>query len=325
MSVLRRQALTPVLALVLGSLLSGGVTAGAAPMRWPGNPFSPSSFWNAPLARHARLSPLSRRYVAALVWQVRRYRAWMNTTSYSVPVYLVPRNQPPQRVTLDAWGPDLQWAFDAVPIPAAARAAAGRDQSMTVWQPSRNDLWEFWHMRRRADGWHAEWGGAMTDVSSNPGYFTHTGLTNDWGATATGLPLLGGLVTFADLRRGFIDHALAIGVVRAQRGLYVWPAQRTDGAWRGMTAIPEGTRFRLDPHVNISRLHLPWIDRVLARAAQRYGLVVRDQAGSVAFFGQDPVTRPGDPWPRVFGHRYPSQVLARFPWARLRALRPRSR
>ncbi len=180
-------------------------------------------------------------------------------------------------------------------------------------------------MRRRRDGWHAGWGGEMNDVSANPGYFTHTGLTDNWGATATGLPLLGGLVTFADLRRGAINHAVAIAVVRAQRGTYVWPAQRTDGTGRGMTAIPEGTRFRLDPHLNINCLHLPRIDRILARAAQRYGLVVRDQAGSVAFFGQDPVTRPTNPWAAAFGHRYPNQVLARFPWSRLRALRARSR
>ena len=289
---------------------------------WPGNPFSPTSFWNAPLAATAPLDPNSQAYVNELLRQVNSYGVWMNTTSYSVPVYVVGPQQATQHVTLDTWGPDLQAAFDAVPIPAGAKAAAGSDAHMVVWQPSTDKMWEFWQMHQESDGWHAQWGGEMDNVSTNPGYFTHEGQTTNWGATATGLPLLGGLVTAADLQRGYINHALAISIVEAQKQYWSWPAQRTDGNnWTpGITPIPEGTRFRLDPTLNIGSLNLPPIDRMLAQAAQTYGMVVRDQAGSVSFYGQDPVSMPSNPWPAAFENQYPNQVLELFPWSHLQAL-----
>ncbi len=290
---------------------------------WPGNPFSRRSFWNSPLSAHAPVRANSRAYVAELMRQVHDYHTWFNTTSYSVPVYVVGAHQPTQRVKLDTWGPDLQQAFSAVPIPRAARAAVGTDKSLSIWQPSTNRLWDFWLMRRVKGKWHARWGGEMDNVSSSPGYFTHAGETDNWGATATGLPLLGGLVTFADLQRGYINHALAMALVETKRADWTWPAQRTDGNTfsKGITAaIPEGMRFRLDPKLDIDTLNLPPIDAMLAKAAQNYGIVVRDKAGSVVFYGQDPVSK-ANPWPAAFENMYPNNVLALFPWSHLQALR----
>jgi hypothetical protein len=293
---------------------------GTAP--WPGNPFSPTSFWNAQLASDAAIDPNSAAYVNEIVRQVDAYGPWMNTTKSSVPVYVVPANQPTQHVTLDTWGPDLQAEFDAVPIPANVQAAAGSDAHMVVWQPSTDKMWEFWQMQQKSDGWHARWGGEMDNVSTNPGYFTHSGQTKNWGATATGLPLLGGLVTDADLQRGSINHALAIALVETQRANWSWPAQRTDGGTftSGITPIPEGTRFRLDPTLDIAGLNLPPIDRMLAQAAQTYGIVIRDKAGAVVFYGQDPKSLSSNPWPAAFQNQYPNKVLARFPWSHLQAL-----
>lgn len=290
------------------------------PAPWPGNPFSPDSFWNKPLAPNAPLAPNSDGYVANLVHQVTDFNPWFDSTSYSVPVYVVPADEPRQHVTLDDWGPDLQRDFDAVPIPPDAKAAAGTDEHMTVWQPSTNQMWEFWLMHKQGGAWHARWGGYMDDVSSNPGYFTHDGISTNWGATATGLPLLGGLVTFADLKRGYINHALAISIVETERASWTWPAQRTDGGTTGADAIPEGMRFRLDPSLDIAKLDLPPIDRMLAQAAQKYGLVVRDKGGAVVFYGQDPVTESSNPWPAAFGDQYPDNVLRLFPWSHLQAL-----
>jgi len=287
------------------------------------NPFSPASFWNAPLAPVAPIDPNSQAYVDELLRQVQKYGTWMNTYQYSVPVYVVGPNQPTQHVTLDVSAPDMQAEFDAVPIPSTAQAAAGTDEEMTVWQPSTDKLWEFWKMQEEPDGWHARWGGEMDNVSTNPGYFTHSGITNDWGATATGLPLLGGLVTEADLQRGYINHALAISLVETEPRCWSWPAQRTDGAYTtaGITPIPEGARFRLNPAINVASLNLPPLDEMLAQAAQTYGIVVRDKGGSVAFLGEDPKTIPGsNPWSAEFEDTYASTILAKFPWSDLQTL-----
>jgi len=297
-------------------------TPGDQAAAWPAaNPFSPTSFWNAPLSPNAPLDPSSSAFVNELVRQVNTYGTWMNTSSYSVPVYVVGPDQATQHVTLDVSAPDMQAEFNAVPIPSYAQAAAGSDEHMTVWQPSTDRLWEFWEMQLEADGWHARWGGEMDNVSTNPGYFTHSGMTNDWGATATSLPLLGGLVTQADLQRGYIDHALAIALVETEPNCWSWPAQRTDGSVKtsGITPIPEGTRFRLDPTLNLASLNLPPIVYMLAQAAQTYGMVVRDQSGDVSLYGQDPNSMSTNLWTQEFT-TYPSVLLAKFPWSHLEAL-----
>ena len=287
---------------------------------WPGNPFSPTSVWNAALRNSGRVSPNSRALTQDLVQQVHAYGPWLNTWQYSTPVYLVGPGQPTVHVTLDTWAPDLQSDLDSVPIPARARAALGTDEQMTVWQPSTNRMWEFWKMQLESDGWHARWGGEMNDVSGNRGYFTHLGPTTNWGATATGLPLLGGLITFADLKRGYINHALAMAIPHTEARYWAWPAQRTDGSTysSGATAIPEGTRFRLDPKLDIASLGLPRLTRMIARAAQRYGIIIRDKAGAVTFYGQTATTAT-NPWGSVLT-ALPSKLLAWFPWSHLQAL-----
>src|SRR5207253_7504664 len=120
-----------------------------------------------------------------------------------------------------------------------------------IYQPATDTMWEFWAMYQAADGWHAAWGGRMDHVSENPGYFD-----GSYGATATGLPLLGGLIRPDEMAAGQIDHALALAIPQAKRGTVVWPAQRGDGVATGPNAIPEGTRFRIDPSVDIDALNL---------------------------------------------------------------------
>lgn len=288
---------------------------------WPSvNPFSPTSFWNAPLASTASLDPNSTTYVNDLVSQIKQYGAWMNTTWYSVPTYVVPAGQTTASVTLDTWGPDLQQAFNAVPIPSGAVAANGSDESLSVYQPSTGKEWDFWLMHQVNGVWHARWGGEMDNVSTSPGYYTHSGQTNNWGATATGLPLIGGLITLADLQRGYINHALAIAVPLTEKGVFSWPAQRGDGWSTSSTALPEGIRFRLDPSVNVANLGLPWLDRLIAQAAQTYGIVVRDTSGAVSLYAQDPTPTGANPWSAPFDGWSEGTYLSWLPWSRMEAL-----
>ena len=89
-------------------------------------------------------------------------------------------------------------------------------------------------------------------------------------------------------------------------------------------ALPEGARLRLDPSLDLAALHLPKLTLMIAEAAQRYGLVVRDRSKVVAFFAQDPVTSATNPYTGPGGYfegATPSQLLASFPWSRLQALK----
>jgi hypothetical protein len=196
---------------------------------------------------------------------------------------------------------------------------------MTVWQPSTDELWEFWQARRAADGWHASWGGAIKHVSKSPGYYTATawpGATRSWGATASSLPVIGGTMTIDELRRGSIKHALAVAMPAPRAGVFSWPAQRTDGTG-GASTLPEGARLRLDPTLDLKTLHLLRLVLMMAQAAQRYGVVVRDQTHKgISFFAQDPQGQP-NPYGRLFAKQTPLQLLAKFPWDRLQVVRMR--
>ncbi len=310
------RAIVPALLLV--------ACAGASTARAGTLPFSPMSVWNKPLSATQPLDPTSPGLVAELQRQVAFGSPTINTTRWSVPVYSVPTGQPTVGVTLnvaptDPDAPALQRVLTAVPIPTGAVPAAGSDGHLVIWQPSTDTMWEFWRASLQPDGWHAGWGGRMTGVSTNPGWFTH----RSWGATATGLPLLGGLIRISELQAGHIDHALALAIPMTRYkypGIFSAPAQKADGNYLSPYAIPEGTRFRLDPTLDLSTLHLPPVTMMLAVAAQRYGVILRDQAGGVAFYGEDPGPTGANPYPSLFGGRTALQIAAAFPWSHLQAL-----
>jgi hypothetical protein len=304
--------------------------------------FAPDSVWNQPVDVRARLDPTSTARMASLNAEInseiaRGIGPWISETSYSTPLYRVPASQPKVRVTLDtgSWGAPLRAALHVgVPIPRDARPAAGTDGHLTVWQPSTDTLWEFWKAVRRGDGWHASWGGAMQHVSRNPGYYSADswkGLAApagwNWGSTATSLPVIAGTILIDELRRGRIDHALALAIPDACAGTFSWPAQRTDGGDPTATCLPEGAHLRLDPTLDLSTLSLPPITRVLAEAAQRYGMIVRDRTHhAVGLYAEDPTRTGSDPYvgsDGLYGGLRPWNFLPQFPWDRLQLLKMR--
>ncbi len=282
-------------------------------------PFAATSFWNLPLAANAPLDEQSSAWVTELRRQLATTNPWINTTSYSTPVYTVPAGQPTVRVKLDTTSAPLQQAFEQVPIPAGAKPAAGSDAHLVVWQPATDSMWELWLASQKADGWHARWGGRMTGVSKNPGYFTAP--NPGWGATATSLPLLGGLMRISELESGRIDHALAFAIPHTKLWKsWSWPAQRSDGDTDSADAIPEGARFRLPATLDIDALKLPPVTAAIAKAVQRYGMVLRDKSGSVSFYAEDPTPTGANPYPGLF-KTWTNLLFAKFPWDRLQALR----
>jgi hypothetical protein len=324
-----------------------------------GRLFAPTSVWNKPLSASAPLDPASARLVRELAHEAATEMAagtgpFVQTDSYSTPVYVVGPSQRTVRVTIDTdqnslWVSSLQAASNAVPIPAHAQPAAGTDRQITIFQPSTDRLWEYWDFRRQAGSWHARWGGAMDHVSTSPGYYSSSswsGALSVWGASATSLPLVAGTMMLSELRAGRIDHALAMSVPEARAGVVAFPAQRSDGF--GTTAdLPEGAHLRLDPRLNIAAMRLPKFVEMMALAAQRYGIIVRDEShGDIGFFAEDPVPfeaggRHPDPYYGVFRDAdgtpdrlhgapdphalfdgmWPSTFFKYFPWRSLQLLK----
>lgn len=298
--------------------------------------FAPTSVWNATLPADAAVDPNSPRLMKAFLGGIANERKqgigpWIQTGESSTPLYTVGRDVPRVRVDLGAgsWGDSLRSVLDrGVPIPKGAQPAAGTDHHLTIYQPSTDSLWEFWHAEQRPAGWHADWGGAIRHVSSDPGYFTTAAWPGhsqpNWGSTATSLPVIGGTILMRELRRGRIDHALALDIAEPRAGQFAWPAQRTDG--RGPAeALPEGARLRLDPRLDLGKLDLPPVTRMLAEAAQRHGIVVRDRtAHATAFYAEAPSADEPDAYggPNgLFGGLAPNKILDPFPFDRLQVLR----
>jgi hypothetical protein len=295
--------------------------------------FSPTSFWNTPVSTGAPLDSSS----ASVIGNFDRVIAaeetagsgpWIGTTDYSVPIYTVPASQPTVPVGLEhSPEPMLSAAWSSVPLPATAKPASGSDGVLVVSQPSTNRLWEFWRLVKENGSWHASWGGAIQGVSSNGGVFgteAWPGAEPWWGVSASSLSLAGGVITFEDLEHGQIEHALALAIPGVRAGVYASPARRTDGKSTNSLALPEGAHLRLNPDLDLAALHLPKSTLMIAQAAQRYGIFVRDGAGEVQLFAQDPSALPTNPYTGSNGYfegMRPAKLMAYFPWKELQLLK----
>ena len=254
---------------------------------------------------------------------------WINTTSYSIPVYTVPADQPTVPVQFEGSGnAALAEAWSAVPLPPTAVPAVGHDGSLVVWQPSTNRLWEFHKLVHEADGWKGNWGGAMQNVSSNPGVYdgpeAWPGAETWWGMSASSLSLVGGLISLEDLEKGVINHALEMAIPNVRAGVFASPAQRSDGKTGGSLSLPEGAHLRLNPDLDLAALHLPRLTLMIAEAAQRYGIFVTDGSSDVEIDAQDPTPTGTNPYIGPDGYfegQHPDQLLASFPWSQLELLK----
>jgi hypothetical protein len=193
---------------------------------------------------------------------------------------------------------------------------------MVVYQPSTDTEWEFWQMHQVAGAWHAQWGGTLTNASAGSGAFPYG--SRYFGTRGSGEPLLGGLIRASDLFDGQITHALALSIPHAQAQYFQDSAWRTDGNQSGSGIPMEGMLLRLPASMNVDALGLPPLGRMIAEAAQKYGIRIVDQGGSVAFYGEDTVSE-GRPeiWygPSGFlGGVDPAHALAGFPWSSLQVM-----
>jgi hypothetical protein len=321
------RARAAVLALVFGvSAIVLSACMPIAPPSAPAAPFTDASPW------YQRLPPAppiqsGDGYGAHLAWEVQRYygHASLNTQTYAPTFYTVGPNQPTVVVTVSdchnrgTIDEVLAAQLSAVPIPDDAVIPPDADASMVIWQPSTDTVWETWKTARVNGQWQACWGGRLDHASRSIGTYEYP-----YGASATGISLAAGLITLDDLRSGHIRHAVAIALVHTKRGVHSWPANRRDG-WSTLDgAIPEGQRLRLDPAVDLSTLPLTPIGRMVAEAMQQYGAFVRDTAGSVAVYAENPLRvmagGQDDPYTAYYGGKPKYNQLDNIPWNQLQAL-----
>src|SRR5207302_9800929 len=114
--------------------------------------------------------------------------------------------------------------------------------------------------------------------ANNPNWWTSPG------ARACGYPLIAGLITVEEIRKGRIEHALTIAYPHMRSHWYEPPAstaQPTTPLAIPTRGVPCGGRIQLDPTVDVNALPLSASGKVIARALQEYGAFVGDFSGAI--------------------------------------------
>lgn len=248
--------------------------------------YSADSPWNRPIAADAPVDPDSRHYVRAL-----KGVFGSRTDKYTFPVYRIDADTPRRSVSISGYWSDVSGGGNTLkvsrgievrlPIPAGADPARGRDAHLVLWDPVSGDEWGLWHVRRGPGGWQAQNGYHYNTRWSGvpPQGFISRG---------AGVPYLAGLIFPEELRAGRIGHALALGV-NYPSPLHVYPATKSDGRNLEPTALPMGSRLQLDPkytEADFRRWGLDRSGRVIARALQRYGMILVDGSGHPKLYGE---------------------------------------
>lgn len=268
-----RPALVTVTALLL---LAAVASAASTPPRL----FSKQSPWNTPLPARVKIDPNSGQMVAHLLAAGRAKGFAVAHRTWTRSVYFSSAKTPRVRVTFTAPWRGAE-ALAGVPIPVGAKPDPSEDGHLAVIDRAEGCEYDFFGARRTNGRWLAEWGNSIRLDST--GVYGPRGSA----ANASGFALTAGLIFPAELQAGVIRHALFFAYPYTRSGGPVPPAPTSDGRTNATWAIPEGARLQLDPALDLSRFKLqPW-QLVIARALQRYGMILGDTGGAVSLYARN--------------------------------------
>ncbi|MFN3599994.1 MAG: hypothetical protein ACK4UY_01240 [Dietzia sp.] len=320
--------LSALLAVALGLALTVGVRvwaesgsgsqSGPGPVPPPAHwataavPFHPDSPFRTPVPAGAMIDPASAAVTSHLSGEGRVYASLVE---FGIPVYTADEQTPRHEVTClrTQWGP-CPFSRGPTPIPDDARPHTGSDGAMVVVDERAQLSYEFWQVRRQGTGWITSFG-AVNPLGGS-----------GWGgaATGSGASRLAGIVRLHEIERGVIDHALALQSDNACARVFRAPAIKTDGRSDRPDCVPEGSRLRLDPSLDLDLLDLPPAQRAVARAFQVYGGYVVDVGGAPLSISFELAPDADGMYPgavyRDAGLRWDYDGLGQIPWDRLQLL-----
>jgi hypothetical protein len=181
-----------------------------------------------------------------------------------IPINIVTDDTPTYRVRFDYWDESDRQRY---PIPARPRIEGGGDRHLLTVDRDDCRLRELYAVRRPNGQWRAG-SGAIWNLRSNA--LRPAGWTS---ADAAGLPITPGLVRWADVASGEIDHAIRFTAPQTREG-YIWPARHQAGDGASLDLPPMGAWFRLRDSVDFS--DAPPTLRVILEALQTHGMILAD-------------------------------------------------
>jgi len=294
-------AVTPGLVLAAATLTDRGSSASASPEPGPlaWRPFSDASAWNTPIGADPAIDPASEAYVGGMLAGADVVGITSDPDQYSYPVYEAdagtPRYDLPctwfKCTILESERQEHPLRVDvlqSVPIPDGARPSPGSDGSMIIIDAETGMEYDLWMARREIDG---SWSVGNASVYN----IRWDGMPVEYGSRGAGLPYLAGLIRHEEIAAGRIDHAIAFAYLHVAADRCVWPASKTDGESLDANAMPEGARIQLDPSLTDADFAAWGLDRtgtIIARALQRYGMILIDVSGRPKIMAEHLDTNP---------------------------------
>lgn len=215
---------------------------------------------------------------------------------FGIPINVVPANEPKLAITFDIDDESDPGPYPFPPtvdIEGGTPTSCGGDCHVLVVQQGVCTLWEAYACELAGSTWSCGSGAKFNLGQVGPGQ-RPDGWTS---ADAAGLAITPGLVRYAEVAAGSVNHAIRFTMHCIQDG-YVYPASH-QAVSRGpnncdssiTTAIlrdqypPMGTRIRLNPAYPTAGM--PQQARVIAEAMKRYGLILADNGSDYFFQGDD--------------------------------------
>jgi hypothetical protein len=235
-------------------------------------PFKASGYWNTRLGNAPRSA-----HSAAWIHDAETHSGSHPSLvlgDWGMPVYRSKPSDPLVRVS--SGGHTVRFH-----IPLNARPMIGQDAALTVIDRSTNQVVGLFGAHVSGGKWSVT-GLSRYRYSSNgiAGGLPGGGKAN---FGHRGIPASVPAVTRAEIRRGSIRHRLEMywkeTASRTPEGKSAYfPMTGSESGHSGV--VPEGAVIRIRRDVNLQGLHLSPAARVIARALQRYGAVIGDNAGS---------------------------------------------
>lgn len=192
--------------------------------------------------------------------------------------------------TADFYSPDCDYAQVPVPSGGALEGETGYQcvsdgdcHLIVVHQPTQK-LYEMWRANIVNNTFY---GGCLAVWDMNRVYGLSGRGENCTSADAAGYPIAPLLFTADEVAAGWIDHAIRFILPNSEirNGVYLHPATHsTSAASGGVNAPPYGARLRLRADFPLNTLPNE-AARVVARAMQRYGILLAD-GGNIALTAQ---------------------------------------
>jgi hypothetical protein len=143
----------------------------------------------------------------------------------------------------------------------------GGDRHALVVDPVNRMLYEFYQLKRTDKGWEAAQS-SIFDLKSNkmrPETWTS--------ADAAGLPIFPAVVRYDEIKRGLVEHAMRVTVVKTRRA-FVYPARHFASRLTDENLPRMGERIRLRKDFDVSGFS-PEVQAIL-KGLKKYGMFVAD-------------------------------------------------